>query len=62
MDLGICQCDLADLSYKGSFRASNIDISVFNNYLPQVITGNVIIRGDFKGQGVEFENLDSVVD
>lgn len=52
------QCDLADLSYKGSFRASNIDISVFNNYLPQVITGNAIIRGDFKGQGVEFENLD----
>lgn len=52
------QCDLADLSYKGSFRASNIDISIFNNYLPQVITGNAIIRGDFKGQGVEFENLD----
>lgn len=51
-------CNLDNLTYKGSFRASNIDISVFNNYLPQVITGNAIIRGDFKGQGVEFENLD----
>lgn len=51
------QCDLMDLTYKGSFRAANIDISMFNNYLPN-ITGNGIIRGDFKGQGVDFENLD----
>ena len=52
------QCDLTDLTYKGSFRASNIDISIFNNYLPQAITGNAVIRGDFKGQGVDFDNLD----
>ena len=51
------QCDLTDLMYKGSFRAANIDMSMFNNYLPN-ITGSGVIRGDFKGQGVDFENLD----
>ena len=44
------QCDLADLSYKGSFRASNIDMSVFNNYLPDMeISGDANFSGRLSG-------------
>lgn len=52
------QCDLEDLTYKGSFRAANIDISVFNNYVSN-ITGTAMIRGDFKGQGLDFTDLNT---
>lgn len=50
------QCDLKDLSYKGSFRASNIDVSIFNDYVAG-ITGTAMVRGDFKGQGLDFADL-----
>lgn len=50
------QCDLTDLSYKGSFRAANIDISIFDNILP-TIKGTAMARGDFNGQGLAFEDL-----
>ncbi len=50
------QCNLDDLSYKGSFKLNNIDLSVFNNYVPD-ITGTGVIRGDFKGTGTDFANL-----
>ena len=50
------QCDLADLSYKGSFRAANIDISMFNKLVPS-LKGTAMIRGDFNGQGLAFEDL-----
>lgn len=52
------QCNLEDLSYKGSFKASNIELTVLHDYLPDV-TGTGIIRGDFKGQGIEFSGLDA---
>ncbi len=52
------RCDLSDLTYKGSFKASNIDLSVLNEIVPN-ITGTAIIRGDFKGQGIEFSGMDA---
>lgn len=50
-------CNLDDLTYKGSFRAANIDVTVFSDYLSG-ITGTAMLRGDFKGQGVDFADLD----
>ena len=50
------QCDLNDFVYKGSFRTSNIDLAMLQAYLPDV-TGRAAMRGDFKGQGLDFAGL-----
>ena len=53
------QCDLDTLSYKGSFRASNINLAMLQSYFPEMngITGTAMMRGDFKGQGIDFAGL-----
>lgn len=51
------QADLSDMSYKGTMKASQIDLSVLNGYLPD-ITGTGTLRADFKGQGTDFGGLD----
>lgn len=50
------QCDLNDFIYKGSFRTSNIDLAMLHEYLPDV-TGSAVMRGDFRGQGLDFAGL-----
>ena len=52
------QCNLSDLSYKGSFKASNIDLSILREYVPD-ITGTLVVRGDFKGAGLDFAGLNA---
>ncbi len=51
------QLSLDDMSYKGTMKASNIDLTVLHEYLPDV-TGTGVIRVDFKGQGTDFSGLD----
>lgn len=53
------QCNLDDLVYKGSFRVSNIDLATVQKYFPDIdgVTGTAVMRGDFKGQGLDFAGL-----
>lgn len=50
------QCNVNDFIYKGSFRTNNIDLAMLHDYLPDV-TGTAMMRGDFKGQGLDFAGL-----
>lgn len=49
-------CNISDLSYKGTFKFANIDLSILQNYVPD-ITGIAMAEGDFKGQGTDTAGL-----
>lgn len=49
-------CNIDDLSYKGTFKFANIDLSVFKDYVPD-LTGIAMAEGDFKGQGTNTDGL-----
>lgn len=49
-------CNIDDLSYKGTFKFANIDLSVLHDYVPD-LTGIAMAEGDFKGQGTNTDGL-----
>ena len=49
-------CNIADMSYKGTFKFANIDLSVLNAYVPD-LKGIAMAQGDFKGQETNTDGL-----